>query len=105
MSTTKNSIFHNFQKHLITIIKKLVHISRDTFEGYECGPLAADLWAAFLSSKGQSKRIFHLIFGVASHTSTDLELRKLADAFPAFQPLVAEHSYLDVECAQELIRI
>ena len=103
--TSKNSIFHNFQKHLITIIKKLVHIGEDTFEGYDCGALARSLWEVFLKCKGQSKKIFHLIFGVASHSSTEHELAKLVEAFPTFQPLLVEHSTMDIECAQELIRV
>ncbi len=65
MYSCKNSIFHNFQKHLITIIKKLVSVNERTFGEQKNGKLARSIWNAFLRSKSKSKKVFQVIFGAS----------------------------------------
>lgn len=89
MNPTKNSIFHNFQKHLITIIKKLVNIGEMTFYGYGNHKLAFNLWKTFLASRGTSKKVFQITFGVSNTTRREEELIKLGEMFPEFKVLLA----------------
>lgn len=82
MHSTKNSIFHNFQKHLITIIKKLVNIHELTFHGYPNHHLAFDLWKTFLMCRSSSKKVFQITFGVCNTNRQQEELLKLGEMFP-----------------------
>ena len=58
------SSFHNFQKHLITIIRKFVSFSRSKLLSEEGGALAHALWSVFLEDSAANKRALHLAFGV-----------------------------------------
>lgn len=82
MHSSKNSIFHNFQKHLITIIKKLVLIDDLTFNGFGSNKLAVDLWKTFLASRSTSKKVFQITFGVSNTSHPQEELVKLGEMFP-----------------------
>lgn len=82
MASIKNSIFHNFQKHLITVIKKLIQINELTFEGFESSELAVELWQTFMRGRSQSKKIFQMIFGMTGQGRAQEELDKLTDMFP-----------------------
>ena len=64
-SPKKNkSIFHNFQKHLITLLKKHISIEANTFGDSELKDLALALFQAFRKSKLSNKRMLHIIFGL-----------------------------------------
>lgn len=104
MHSSKNSIFHNFQKHLITIIKKLVTIDELTFNGFGNHKLALDLWKTFLTSRSTSKKVFQITFGVSNTNRQLEELVKLGEMFPEFKLLLTQHTIEEVEYAQELIR-
>jgi hypothetical protein len=45
------SPFHNFQKHLLTLLRKHVWVRPKTFEETHCGKLAHSLWQIFARSK------------------------------------------------------
>lgn len=66
--TKRKSIFHNFQKHLITLLKKHFRIGVKTFEGREECQLAFALWHAFSKTKSYNKKILHIIFGIQENT-------------------------------------
>jgi hypothetical protein len=88
----KNSVFHNFQKHLITVIKRLVHFSKDSLGNHHLGQLAFSLWLAFCKTRSQSKKICHIIFGVPNPSKRQAELKKLAALSEPFSELFKNNS-------------
>jgi hypothetical protein len=58
------SAFHNFQKHLITLIKKVTIIKKTELACLPFGSRAYDLWRLFLSLRTTSKRNLYIIFGI-----------------------------------------
>ena len=58
------SAFHNFQKHLITLIKKVTIIKKTELACLPFGGRAYDLWRLFLSLRTTSKRNLYIIFGI-----------------------------------------
>lgn len=60
------STFHNFQKHLITLIKKVTNIKKTELSCLPFGGRAYDLWRLFLSLRTTSKKNLYIIFGIDS---------------------------------------
>lgn len=58
------SIFHNFQKHLLTLLKKTITIKKYELINVPFGIVAYDLWKVFLRCSVPSKKILFIIFGV-----------------------------------------
>ena len=61
----KESAHHNFQKHTVTTIKKLLRlpVKEEAGDVHEC---AGRMWSLFLSSKLKTKRVLTFLFGLAS---------------------------------------
>lgn len=57
------SAFHNFQKHLISLLRRFIHIRKDKIAGDETGVLADALWTIFIEAKAYNKKILNLVFG------------------------------------------
>jgi hypothetical protein len=59
---SKNSPYHNFQKHLNNYLKKLLMIPhfRDSDEDFQI--VARAIWNLFLNAKVKTKVILHLVF-------------------------------------------
>lgn len=77
----KKSIFHNFQKHLITLLKKYFRVGHKTVEGAEENQLAFQLWQAFIKTRSYNKKILHIIFGIQGTSQLQSELDSLAHEF------------------------
>lgn len=75
------SILHNFQKHLITLLKKIAFIQRTDVVNQRAGVRAYDLWRLFKQQKDFSKKSLYLAFGVAEGSDDSLILR-LAQQIP-----------------------
>lgn len=71
-------MFHNFQKHLITLIKKFIVLTNDDADGLKINGLAIALWAAFMKTRSFNKKILHMIFGVQENLQESGEFSKLA---------------------------
>jgi hypothetical protein len=63
----RKSVFHNFQKHTITLLKKCCRFGTNTFKGLEHGQVAAALWQTFIKIKSCNKKVFNIIFGFPSN--------------------------------------
>jgi hypothetical protein len=59
-------MFHNFQKHIITLLKKCCRFGTSTFVDSERYPVATALWQAFIKLKSSNKRVLNIVFGFAS---------------------------------------
>lgn len=57
------SIFHNFQKHLIVVLKKLVPIRKYELERCSEGGIAYKLWRIFIETPSYNKRVLQTILG------------------------------------------
>ena len=57
-------MFHNFQKHIITLLKKIVYIRRADISHKLAGARALELWKIFREGRDFSKKSLYLVFGV-----------------------------------------
>ena len=57
----QKSPFHNFQKHLITVIKRTTRIEGS----HEESSVVNQLWNAFRKTRSFNKKVLHMVFGVA----------------------------------------
>jgi hypothetical protein len=64
-TTKSRSVFHNFQKHLIALLKKIIRIKDVELARYHSGNIARDLWKIFMGMSSFSKKNLHIIFGVS----------------------------------------
>lgn len=69
----KKSIFHNFQKHMITLLKNFIRFDDIMTEDGPSQQLAKEIWQAFKKTRCFNKKCLHLLFGVASTTPNLLE--------------------------------
>lgn len=60
----KKSIFHNFQKHLISTIKKYMNFSKNRHSDLPESKVAFELWQGFMKTSSFNKRLLHIVFGV-----------------------------------------
>ena len=58
-------MFHNFQKHIITLLKRIINIRRIELLNCFSGLRAYQLWKLFKISKEYTKKTLYMIFGVA----------------------------------------
>lgn len=59
------SIFHNFQKHVITLLKRIAIVKRVELLNEPSGLKAYQLWKIFKISKDFTKKTLYMVFGVA----------------------------------------
>jgi hypothetical protein len=59
------SIFHNFQKHVLTLLKKIIIVKKSEFAHLPSGNRAYDLWKIFKGLGSSAKKNLYIIFGVA----------------------------------------
>lgn len=78
----RKSIFHNFQKHLITLIKKFIVLPIDDSDRLRFSDLALVLWAAFMKTRSFNKKILHMVFGLQESIKESGEFFKLAEEYP-----------------------
>lgn len=78
----KKSIFHNFQKHLITLIKKFIVLPLVTSAEGTGASLMVRVWTAFKKTRSFNKKVLHMVFGVCETGKAEEELRKLAHEYP-----------------------
>ena len=78
----KKSVFHNFQKHLITFVKKtmLVHLCDDIIR--KVPELPRKIIKAFQKTRSYNKSTLHMLFGVGSAAT---ELPTLLSSYPTFR--------------------
>lgn len=62
-SKKQKSVFHNFQKHLITLIKKFIHLPKNSLVFEPFGPIAHNIWHQFMASGISNKKMLNLVFG------------------------------------------
>ncbi len=74
------SAFHNLQKHLITLLKRIVHLKRVDLPNSSQGLQAYELWKIFLEGKGCSKKSLYIIVGLASQNKENMA--KMSLSFP-----------------------
>lgn len=84
------SAFHNFQKHLLTLLKKVICIKKSELVQLPFGNRAYDLWRIFLSLKSSSKKNLYIIFGIAEREN-ETNLRKTAETIPELQRLLNKY--------------
>ena len=79
----KESVHHNFQKHTVTTIKKLLVLKTKGQKGpvEECGHA---MWQLFLRSKVKTKRVLTILFGHASFDD------------PVFRKMLEKYGLLDI---------
>lgn len=58
----EKSLFHNFQKHLVITLKKIVRIKAKPEDGL-VGKIAEEMWDIFLKSHLYTKTILHILYG------------------------------------------
>jgi hypothetical protein len=61
----KTSIFHNYQRNIIILLKKCCRFGSKSSIDMEYRPIATALWQAFIKIKSSNKRVFHIVFGFA----------------------------------------
>lgn len=69
-SPHKISLFHNFQKHLVTLLKGKIRLAERQMLRRAEGKLASDLWDYFSRTTRVTKRFLKCLLG---HVETDLE--------------------------------
>lgn len=94
------SIFHNFQKHLITLLKKHITMDSTTFGDSELKDLALALFQAFRKSKLSNKRMLHIIFGMPATHELEDELELLAAESKEFRQIKHKKPTADIIRAQ-----
>lgn len=99
----RKSIFHNFQKHLITLIKKFINL-QDSNASTRLSPLALHLWDCFMKTRSFNKKMLHMVFGVFETAKSPSELPKLSQDFPLFRTIVETHPWELVAAAQGELR-
>jgi hypothetical protein len=65
MPKNQKSILHNFQKHLITFLKKFMHFHKNKLLNEPSGIIAHALWLNFLENGSFNKKVLKLVFGFA----------------------------------------
>jgi hypothetical protein len=99
----RKSIFHNFQKHLITLIKKFINFQNSNSSA-RLSPLALALWDCFMKTRSFNKKMLHMVFGVFETPKSPSELHKLSQEFPLFRNIVDTHPFELVAEAQGQLR-
>lgn len=98
-------MFHNFQKHFITLLKKYCSVTPKTFETeLQYGKCACILWQTFLKMKTCSKKILNVIFGFSSSIHVETNLNLLAGEFREFRTIKDKYGVDHVVRAQRLLR-
>lgn len=64
-NSAKKSMNHNFQKHAVVTIKKLLKF-RQYHEASQAEKLAHLMWSIFMSSGLKSKKVLVILFGLAN---------------------------------------
>jgi hypothetical protein len=98
------SVFHNFQKHLITLFKKQISIGDKNIRVSEHRDTVLALWKAFRKYKEANKKILYVIFGITSTIRMDEQLSSLASKSKEFENLRSQHIMEAIESAQQTIR-
>lgn len=99
----KKSIFHNFQKHLISTIKKYITFNKNSGDSKEEG-IAFELWQAFAKTNSYNKRLLHTVFGADTDNAREDFAHKLAQEFSEFKKIYTKYGFEKVLAAQEIIR-
>ena len=97
-------MFHNFQKHLITLFRNHLSIGPKASDFGAQRPVALSLWQAFNRAKSTNKRVLHIIFGMAPTLDYEEDLHKLASEFREFKTILNKRSIEEIEQAQKEIR-
>ena len=98
------SIFHNFQKHIITLFKKHCKFGYRSFPDEQNGKCAFSLWQTFLKMRTSSKKIFNIIFGFSQTIHLEANINLLAGEFKEFRTIKDKHGIGQIVKAQELLR-
>jgi hypothetical protein len=98
------SIFHNYQKHIITVLKKYCRFGPLTFSQNQYGKAANSLWQVFLKMRTCSKKIFNIVFGFSASLHLETNINLLAGEFKEFRTIKDKHGIEAIIKAQELVR-
>jgi hypothetical protein len=97
------SIFHNYQKHLITLLKKIISISKNELVHVPFGSCAYSLWRVFLNYCVFSKQSLYIIFGI-DEKDNEKVLRAMATNIPELHKILRRCEMKVIVQAQELLR-
>jgi uncharacterized Fe-S cluster-containing MiaB family protein len=97
------SVFHNFQKHLITVLRKVVSIKKAELSQQPSGNRAIDLWKIFVNLRSSSKKSLYIIFGTEGREN-ETSMKYMAQSIPELQRLLSKYSLRQIEEGQEALR-
>lgn len=99
----RKSMFHNFQKNLICLLKRTINIKRKELISLPYGPEAYNLWRWFMDDGQNCKRSLQIVFGVREKKKQQL-LREVALKTPKFQKSLSKYGIKELEESQRLLR-